>query len=263
MKVCNFAVVALSLATITQSFASSKNVFDIDGYDRYTTYAEGPVSSSVIASDYAHYLDVYLHPSATTNKCYSAEVQTENTGELITFASIRTVDQHGRIHQVLTTIPDEYVAINKKLVVTCDDDSGDEYKIHVKIPSAPKIHWVLTVEPTENSQYIQPHQSFGYHTEYKANSTLRIENQTTDSFCQTTSKFSPDLGLFNGVGGADKFNSNVFMTNKVVDNGANPKPVLIQSVECQNSAGKTVARKIFDLTDEAAIELIHDEVEYH
>jgi hypothetical protein len=263
MKVCKFSVVALSLVTISPSFASSKNVFDIDGYDRFTEYKHGPVSSSVIASDYAHYLDVYLHPSATTNKCYSAEVLTENTGELITFASIKTVDQNDRIYQVLTTIPDEYVAMNKKLVVACDDDSDDEYKIHVKIPSAPKIHWVMTVEPTENSEFIQPSQSFGYHSEYKVDSTLRIENQTTDSFCQTTSKFSPDLGLFNGVGGADKFKSNVFLTNKVVNNTVNPKPVLIQSVECQNSAGKTIARKIFELTDKNAIELIHDEVEYH
>ena len=262
MKICNIALVALSVASVSQSFASTKNVFDVDGYDRYTEYAQGPVSASMIANDYAHYLDVYLHPSATKNDCYSAEVQTENTGEFITSASLRTVDQHGRIHQARTTIPDEYVAVNKKLIVTCDDTAGEEYNIHVKVPSAPKIHWNIAVEPTENSKFIHQSQSFGYHTEYKVDSTLRIENQTTDSFCQTTSQFSVDLGLFNGAGGADKFNSNVFLANKVVNNTENPKPVLVQSVECQNSAGKTVARKIFDLTDEASIELLYDIIEY-
>lgn len=262
MKIRNFAVVAFSLVTSTYSFANSQNIFDIDGYDRYTEYAQGPVSASVIASDYAHYMDVYLHPSATANACYSAEVKTENTGEFIASANIRTVDQHGRIHQAYSTIPDEYVSVNKKLVVTCDDDAGDEYKIHVKIPSAPKIHWDVTVELTESSEYIQPSRSFGYHSEYKVSSSLRVENQTTDSFCQTTSQYSPALGLFNGEEGADKFNSNVFLSNKIVNNLVNPKPVLMQSIECQNSAGKTVARKVYDLTNKDAIELLYDEVEY-
>jgi hypothetical protein len=70
------------------------------------------------------------------------------------------------------------------------------------------------------------------------------------------------LGLFNGEVGADKFNSNVFLSNKIVNNLVNPKPVLMQSIECQNSAGKTVARKVYDLTNKDAIELLYDEVEY-
>jgi hypothetical protein len=55
----------------------------------------------------------------------------------------------------------------------------------------------------------------------------------------------------------------VFVASTVVNHSDEPKPYLIHSLECQNSAGKTFAKKVFALTNPEEMELLYDAVYHH
>ncbi|TMP44651.1 hypothetical protein CWB96_16255 [Pseudoalteromonas citrea] len=262
MKKTNVTVALFAALSATSSFASITNIYDIDGYERVTRYANGPIASSVITSELAHNLNVYLHSSTRTNGCNYANVYTEIEGTFVAHAHVTDVDSRYGIKQATALIPDEYVAVNKRLVASCDGENGEQYNVHAKVPAAPIIDWNMTVEPEVDSEFVRQTNSYSYHSAYKVQSTLRVENQSTDSYCQTVTDRGVYLGLFNGQGGASKFNSNVFFATKSVDNTQNTQPVVYQTVECQNAAGRTKAVKVFSLTDSAGIELIEEHIIY-
>ena len=142
--------------------------------------------------------------------------------------------------------------------VSCSNTQGENFNVRVNVPGAPIIDWQASAEPT--GEFKHQYRGYSYHSSYVVSSTLNINNQSNYSGCTTTQNRGVELGLFHGQAGKWPFHSDVFTVTKAVDNSVNPQPVIQQTIECENAAGKTKAVKVWSLTDEGSISLIHDEI---
>lgn len=253
-------VLALVSSLITLGAnAAPQIIFDTDGFDRTTEYSSGPVASAIIASEYAHRLEVYLFRNQMESDCTSANVYAFESGEYVATAHVGYVGgSDGRIRNVIAEIPEEFLQTNKVVEASCTNPEGEEFTVRVNAPGAPIVNWQASVEPT--GEFVYQSHSYSYHSSYKVSSSLNINNQSVNAFCQSTQTRGVNLGLFHGKDGKGNFHSDVFITNKEVNNALSPQPVLHQSVECEGTGGKTKLIKVWDLTDENNIKLIHDEL---
>ncbi|CAH9050438.1 hypothetical protein PSECIP111951_00192 [Pseudoalteromonas holothuriae] len=253
--------VIFALATITastSSFALPNQAFDTDGFERVTQYAHGPIATSIITSEFAHKLNVYLHPRNVGDFCSYGNIYAQTTGEHIVHADISRVPAQVVIQQATADIPEQYLTQNKQLRVSCTTVQGEDYDVLVNIPGAPIIEWEVDVEP--RGEFVHRPNTYGYHSAYKVNSHLRINNQSNDGRCQTLSNRGIELGLFHNKNSKGPFHSDVFSTLKTIDNTQAGQPVLYQMIECQNAAGKTLAIKVFTLTNPTDIYIVEEDL---
>ena len=256
MKIKNLALVIVPSLISLGANATTQPVFDVDGFERHTTYNSGPVSSATIASDSAHNLEVYLF-SREIGGCTTANVYSSESGEYIASAYVDFLGgSHGKVRTVKASIPEEFLFTNKSLKVSCTNTQSERFYVHVNVPGAPIIDWQASVEPTGEFKY--QYHSYPYHTSYTVSSTLNINNQNYYSGCRTIENRGVELGLFHGESGKGPFHSDVFTSTTAVDNSAIPQPVIQQTIECENAAAKTKAYKVWSLTDEASISLIYE-----
>ncbi len=259
MKKSKLVLALVSTLITLGASASSKTVFDTDGFDRLTKYSSGPVSSAVIASEHAHQLEVYLFRDELGSDCASANVYDLHSGQNLAVGHIGYVGgSDGRIRNVLAEIPEEFLQTQKVLEAECTNAQGEEFSVRVNIPGAPIISWEAHVEPT--GEFIYQNYSYSYHSSYKVTSRINVNNQSVNGFCQSTQTQGVALNLFHGNTGKGNFHSDVFTASKEVNNAVSPQPVLHQSIECAGTGGKTKLIKVWDLTDENSIQLMHDEL---
>ncbi|MBD1583758.1 hypothetical protein [Pseudoalteromonas sp. S16_S37] len=258
MKKFSIIATLIAISISNSSFALPNQAFDIDGFERVTEYNEGPIATSVITSEFAHELNVYLHPRSEGDYCSYANVYAHSTGEHIAHANISNVPAQVSIQQATAQIPEQYLTENKKLRASCTTSKGEEYEVLVNIPGAPIIQWQVDVEP--KGHFVHRPNTYGYHSAYKVNSHLRINNQSNDGRCTTLSNRGVELNLFHNEGRFGPFHSDVFLAHTTVDNSQAGQPVLYQMIECENAAGKTLAVKVFSLTNPNGIYLIEEDL---
>ena len=251
-----FALVS-SIASLSASGA--EKIFDTDGFERTTNFSSGPIHSAQIVSQSAHQLELYLYPRNLTESCHSAEVYAENS--YIPQVFVELVGGSRSVSSVKAQIPEELLTENKRVIAHCRDEENKEYEVHVLVPGAPIIDWQASVEPS--GEFIYRNNSYSYHSSYKVNSHLKVNNQESQGFCYTVSNRDVELGLFHGVPGKGPFHSDVFVSQSSIDNSAVPQPVIYQVIACENAAGKTRAVKVWELTNESGINLLHDEIIIH
>lgn len=243
------------------SFALAQNVEDTDGYERLTQYASGPVASATIISEYAHHLTVELLLAQDTSYCDVANVYSNtggwnNNGEHVANTRV-TIDTNNPSKLTASVaIPEQFLSTNKKLRVSCYDAQGTDYKVQVNIPGAPDVDWQIDVTP--KGEFVHQPYSFGYHSEYHVSSRLTVNNHNNQAYCSVVANRGVELGLFSGKESKGPFHSDVFTANKDVVNVR--QPVLYQILECENAAGKTLAVKVFSLTDPNGIYLLEDQL---
>ncbi|KZN38912.1 hypothetical protein [Pseudoalteromonas luteoviolacea] len=255
----NYSRVSL-LATLFSSFsllAVEQSIVDVDGFERVTNYAYGPVQSAIIVSERAHKLSLHVNLRDAQSDCGFANVYSIKTySHLSTLNITKDVDDANSLI-LETELNDESALLDSKTVhINCTDAQGSNYTVQVNIPGAPVVDWQISLEPAGEFVY-QPY-SFGYHSAYKIKSLLRVNNQNTQSYCTTLANRGVSLGLFNGEDKKGPFHSDVFVKNEVVVNDA--QPVLYQIIECENAAGKTMAVKVFNLTNPNLIHTWEDQL---
>jgi len=258
MKNLSMLFLAMSSLPTTIALAATQNVYDYDGFERSTLYSSGPINSAQIVSSSAHELEIYLYPRNKGTTCHAANIYTAMNNKTITSATLDLVGGSNNVKRLMAEISEEFLTTNKRVVVNCNDVQGEEYNVHINVPGAPLINWQMGIEPL--GEFIYRSNSFSYHSAYKVNSHLSINNQNNNSFCYTVDNRGVELGLFHGRKGKGPFHSDIFMANANVDNSATPQPVVYQAIECENAVGKSKAVKIWELTNEHSINLIHDEV---
>jgi hypothetical protein len=261
MKKQNIVLAVVSSLISLGASASAETVFDTDGFERYTEYKSGPISSSHIVSEYVHLLEVYLSPRSAAS-CSSASVYAIDSGEYISTAYVGFAGgSNGRIINAKAQISEENLLKNKVMEVNCTNEQGGDYNIRVNVPGAPVIEWQASVEST--GEFVSPIRGFGYHSAFDFSSNINVNNQSNNSYCQSVQKNNLDIPLFNGQNGKGSFHSDVFVSQNSIDNSESPRPTFHQVIECRNAAGTTKAVKVWDLTNSNGIELIHDEIIIH
>ena len=258
MKKLSLLFIAMTSMTALAVSANTQNVYDYDGFERSTSFNSGPIHSAQIVSSFAHELEVYLYPRDIDDTCHYANIYTSMNNEHIISASVGLVGGSYTVKRLIAPIPEEFLTKNKRVVVNCSDAQGQAYNIHIKVPGAPVINWQASIEPA--GEFIYQSNSYSYHSAYKIKSNLNVNNQSNNSYCQTVINRDVELGLFHGHESKGPFHSDIFMANKEVDNSVNPQPVVYQVIECENAVGKTKAIKVWELTNEDSINLIHDEI---
>ncbi|WP_105170008.1 hypothetical protein [Pseudoalteromonas sp. T1lg23B] len=249
---------AAALAASTGVLALPEQAFDTDGFERVTEYSYGPIASAIITSEFAHQLNVYLHPRNAGDSCQYGNIYAQSTGEHIAHADVSNVPAQVLMQQATAEIPDQYLMENKRLRVSCTNSEGQDYDVLVNIPGAPVVDWQISVEP--KGEFIHRPNTYGYHSVFEVTSKLNVNNQNNGSRCTTLSNRGVELGLFHGEGRVGPFHSDVFTTNIEVDNSQAGQPVLYQIIECENAVGKTMAVKVFTLTNPDSIYLLEEDV---
>ncbi|CAM4302577.1 hypothetical protein [Pseudoalteromonas byunsanensis] len=249
---------AATLTASASSLALPEQAFDTDGFERVTEYSYGPIASAIITSEFAHQLNVYLHPRNVGDSCQYGNIYTQSTGEHVAHADVSNVAAQVFIQQAAADIPERHLVENKRLRVSCTSAAGEDYDVLVNIPGAPIVDWQISVEP--KGEFVHRPNTYGYHSSYEVTSKLNINNQNNGSRCTTLSNRGVELGLFHGEGRFGPFHSDVFTTNLTVDNSRAGQPVLYQIIECENAAGKTMAVKVFTLTNPDSIYLLEEDV---
>ncbi|KAF7773762.1 hypothetical protein PCIT_a0078 [Pseudoalteromonas citrea] len=244
------------------SFALAQNVADTDGYERSTQYSFGPVSSAAITSEFAHQLRVDLLLRDELSSCQFANVYSNtgggnNGGEYIVNPSFEIDPATPAKITVSADIPEQYLTNNKTMHVNCIDGEGVDYNVLVNIPGAPIVDWQIDVVPS--GEFVHQPYSYGYHSAYSVTSRLTVNNQNNQAYCSTLSNRGVELGLFSGKEAKGPFHSDVFTVNKEVVNDTR-QPVLYQILQCENAAGKTLAVKVFSLTNPESIYLLEDQL---
>jgi hypothetical protein len=257
MKKLNLLFVAIS-STAAFTASAITNVYDNDGFERSTSFNEGPLHSSQIISSTAHELEIYLYPRGINDTCSYANIYTSMDNEHIASVPVGLVGGSNSVKRLMTAIPEEYLTENKRVVVSCNDALGKGYNIHIKAPGAPIINWQANIEP--RGEFVYRSKSYSYHSAYQVHSNLNIDNQNNFAHCKTVNNRDVELGLFHGQEGKGPFHSDIFIANANIDNSIAPQPVVYQVIECENAVGKSRAIKVWELTNESVINLIHDDV---
>ncbi|WP_440053934.1 hypothetical protein ACSLBF_13795 [Pseudoalteromonas sp. T1lg65] len=258
MKKFNMALSLVAAFVCGGAMALPNQAFDTDGFERVTEYSQGPVATSIITSEFAHHLNVYLHPRANGDSCSYGNIYDHTTGQQIAHANVTRVPAQVFIQQASADIPEEFLTNNKRLVVSCTTAEGEDYDVMVNVPGAPIVNWELKAEP--RGEFVYRSQAYSYHSAYEVTSVLNVNNQGNGGSCKTLSNRGVELGLFHGKDGKGNFHSDVFSTNVTVDNSEATQPVIYQILECQNAAGKTMAVKVLTLTNPDEIYLMEDEL---
>ncbi|OHU84930.1 MULTISPECIES: hypothetical protein [Pseudoalteromonas] len=258
MKKLNVFTAVVALTASTGTLALPEQAFDTDGFERVTEYGYGPIASAIITSEFAHQLNVYLHPRNEGDTCQYGNVYAQSTEEHIAHAYISDVQASVAIQQANAEIPEQYLQENKRLRVSCTNTQGEDYDVIVNIPGAPVVDWQISVEP--KGGFIHRPNTYGYHSAYEVTSKISVNNQSNGSRCTTLSNRGVELGLFHNEGRVGPFHSDVFMTNITIDNYYAGQPVLYQIIECENAAGKTMAVKVFTLTNPDSIYLVDEDL---
>ncbi|TQF69809.1 hypothetical protein [Pseudoalteromonas luteoviolacea] len=253
LKASLFAALLPSLNVL----ALDQNIADVDGFERVTNYAYGPVQSALITSDRAHKLTINVQLRNEQNVCDFANVYSNKTNAHLSYVNIVADTQSNTMLLLDADLNDESSLLDSKSVhINCRDESGIGYNVFLNIPGAPIVDWQISLEPAGEFIY-QPY-SFGYHSAYSIKSKITVNNQNTQSYCTTLANRGVSLGLFNGEDRKGPFHSDVFIKNEVVMNPA--QPVLYQIIECENAAGKTMVVKVFNLTNPTLIHTWEDQV---
>ncbi|MDK1311684.1 hypothetical protein [Pseudoalteromonas ardens] len=251
----SFAAVALFSAFGSQATAY-QNVFDTDGYERLTNYTSGPVSSALLTGEFAHNFEAQLVLRGEGAYCESANLYSANDGRHIVNLGVKTIADRNTV-EMGVAIPEATLTEKKVLHVSCYDAAGDWYKVLVNVPGAPVVDWQIELTPA--GDFVNQPYSYGYHTAYHISSRLVIDNQNNDARCSIVADRGVSLGLFHGEDRKGPFHSDVFTLDTVVDNKAK-NPVLYQILECENAVGKTMAVKVFNLTDPNGIYTYEDQL---
>lgn len=257
MSMSKLSIALGSVLTSLNVFAVAQNIADEDGFERVTHYDMGPVSSAMITSEHAHKLTLNVQLRDELSVCNHANVYSNETHTNLANLSV-SVDTHSIMNLTLEAdLHDENVLQDSKTVhISCIDAHGDDYNVLVNVPGAPIVDWQVTLAPEGKFIYI-PY-SYGYHSAYRINSLLKVNNQNTQSYCTTVANRGVSLGLFHGEDRKGPFHSDVFVKNEVITNPAHQ--VLYQIIECENAAGKTMVVKVFNLTNPNKIHLWEDQV---
>ena len=251
MKCLSFAVVSVLSSNV---LASVVNVYDTDGNNRHTEHNLGPISSFATSNNNARELMVYVYRKDAYSACSDGQVYESNSGQYVTSVNIKPAGVTPVVDVVSAQLPEESLNKNKVLKLTCTDGQGGEFNIRHNIPSVPQVNWQATVESV--GDFVNQSQSYGYHDEIHYSGTISVNNQTTDAYCYSDASRDQPLYLFHNGNGKGNFHSDVFVTNRTLGNTA---PVLFQSITCENPMGSTRVLKVWDLTDENAINLITEE----
>ncbi|MCG7548927.1 hypothetical protein [Pseudoalteromonas sp. Of7M-16] len=257
MSLSKLSLTIGTLLASLNSYASVQNVADVDGYERTTSYAYGPVSSVAITSEHAHKLILNVQLSNEFSRCDNANVYSNRTHTNLASLNV-SINSHVLTSLTMETeFSDESALQDPKTVhIGCTDEFGQEFNVLVNVPGAPIVDWQVSLQPAGKFIYI-PY-SYGYHSAYKIESRLSVNNQNTQSYCTTLANRSVSLGLFHGEDRKGPFHSDVFIKNEVLTNPAHQ--VLYQIIECENAAGKTMAVKVFNLTNPNHIHLWEDQL---
>jgi hypothetical protein len=258
MKTLNLTLLITITIACTGTLASTSKVFDTDGFERITRYEEGPLVKSIIVSKFAHNLIVNLHPRNSGDYCSYGNIYDHTSGEPLAYADVSTLSKQSDIHQANVQIPEQYLTINKSLRLSCSTVSGDDYVVFVNIPGAPIIDWKMSAEPL--GKFIHRSNTYGYHSAYKVNSVLNVNNQNNTGYCRTLSNRGTELGLFHEKANKGPFHSDVFTTNRDIDNSHSGQPILYQIIECENAVGKTLAVKVLTLTNPDSIYIVSEDL---
>ena len=207
-----FFALVTSIASLTAG--ARETVFDTDGYERTTVFSSGPVHSAQIVSSSARELEVYLYPRTLSDSCYAAQMWGDATQ--IPDVRVELLGSSSNIRTVKAQIPEALLTANKRIVARCLDGENQMYDVHVLVPGVPDINWQASVEP--RGEFIESSHSYSYHSSYHISSLLTVNNQHNGGNCYTVGNQGVELGLFHGRPGMGPFHSDVFVTNKEVDN---------------------------------------------
>jgi len=253
MKMKCLTLAVLSILSSSAS-ASITNIYDTDGNNRHTVQSRGPISSFATSSNNARELMVYVYRKNAYSSCSDGQVYESNSGQYITSVQIKPAGVTPVVDVISAPLPEESLNKNKVLKLTCTDEQGDEYNIRHNLPSVPQINWQATVDSV--GDFINQSQSYSYHDKIQYRGNININNQTTDAYCYSDADRGQPLALFHDESGKGNFHSDVFVSNRTVENTA---PVLFQSITCENPMGSTRVLKVWELTDENSINLITEE----
>ncbi|MDK1286637.1 hypothetical protein [Pseudoalteromonas umbrosa] len=259
MKMFKVGTLAAAMLTAVSAVAAPINVADTNGYDRHTVYSYGPVSRVVITSEFAHNFsaDVELRDGA---RCDNGNLYSNVDSSHVVNVGIQAdaTNANAATIGVTNAIAEDKLTHNKTLHLSCYDADNTWYNVLVNVPSAPIVDWDITVEPA--GDFVNQPYSFGYHSAFRVKSTLNVNNQNkSQSYCYTVANRGLSLGLFHGSDTSNTFHSDVFTQDKVYTNDT-AQPVLYQIVQCENAAGKTMAVKVFNLTDPNGIYTYEDQL---
>lgn len=255
MKIVYTAVAVVCSALSWPTLAQTHKVYDTDGFDRHTDYAQGPLIAAATHNTSARDALIYLYHKDTVSHCDSGAFYRSEDSDFIASAWITSIAPVADIVQA--RIPESALNVNKYLEVSCQDVRGVRYLIQHKIPSLPHINWQAEVTPAGN--FIEVSRGYSYHDAIGYSGSLNIDNHTRQGSCRVTQDRGTALGLFNGKSSKHLFHADVFVTHIQV---SNDQPVLLQSIQCSNPSGTTRRLKVWDLTKEEQIELIEDQQFY-
>ncbi|KZW99881.1 hypothetical protein JL49_14735 [Pseudoalteromonas luteoviolacea] len=259
MKMFKLGTFAAAMLTSVSAVAAPINIADTNGYDRHTVYADGPVSRVVITSEFAHNFsaDIELRDGARCE--YGNLYSNVDSSHIVNAAVQPDANIVGQATIGINNgIPEERLTDSKLLKLGCYDADNTWYHVLVNVPGAPIVNWDITVEPA--GEFVNQPYSFGYHSAYRVKSTLNVDNQNrSQSYCHTVANRGVSLGLFHGEDTSNVFHADVFTQDKVYTNDT-AQPVLYQIIECENAAGKTMAVKVFNLTDPNGIYTYEDQL---
>ncbi|MCG9761102.1 MULTISPECIES: hypothetical protein [Pseudoalteromonas] len=258
MKKLGFALSFAAMLVSASSVALSNQAHDIDGFERVTEYANGPIATAVLASEFAHNLKVDLYPRGEGDFCSYANVYHHTSGEQIAHADVQLLSSNTSVLQAVADIPEQYLTDNKRVEVACTSAAGEQYDVYVNVPGAPLVQWDISAQPA--GEFVHRPNTYGYHSAYRVKSHLNVDSQSNGGRCSTLSNRGVELGLFHGENGKGPFHSDIFTTDITVDNSQAGKQVLYQIIECENAAGKTLAVKVLSLTNPTGIYIVHEEL---
>ena len=249
------------LSVASTSAMANTYVFDQDGAARDTNYAQGPITTVRTDAASAHNINAYIFPKDATITCDTAALFNDQTGEYIAVVNVHGADIRGttKVAEFSFAGDNQVFQANKTVELRCADNNGEQFLVHHKVPGAPLINWTASVSAAGPWTGPQPcglrcNPGHGSYSALQFQGSMNVTNNAPDGVCYTE-RDDLAVGLFHGGEYRANFHSDVFSASKYATT-YNP-PVVFEKVTCQNSAAKTTALKVWQITGDS-IELVED-----